>query len=180
MRPLPASRTRVLLNLPVAIPLFKMQHRCDNKMIRSFLEDTLNARLSMLVQTITTDSFRPVQDMKYQELQVHFYVSSIDTPSNTTTEAATTPEPIGVMKKTLFVVMPRHWTPQTYAVVINMTLKKTSFLTVETVQINGCSYLTINDVDHYFSLSKQIYKKLVDSSAYLGIRGGGGYGELYW
>ena len=73
-----------------------------------------------------------------------------------------------------------HWTPRTYAAAISMSLKKASFLSVETVKINGCHYLTINDVDHYFSLSKRIYKKLVDSSAYLDIHGGERYGDLYW
>jgi hypothetical protein len=176
MVPPPSSRSRVTLNLPVAIPLFEMQHRPVNETIRSFVDATLNARPSMpVVRTITTDFVRPVNDIKYQELQVHFHASSSIETTSTIQETTT-----GVVKKTFFVVMPSRWTPRTYAAAISMSLKKTSFLSVETVQINGCSYLTINDVDHYFSLSKRIYsKKLVDSSAYLDIQGGERYGELY-
>ena len=167
MIPLPSSRRRVMLNLPIAIPLFEMQHRPVNETIRSFVDNTLNAWASMPVWTITTDSLRPVKDIKYQELQVHFYVSSsIETTSSIQ-------ETTSVVKRTFFVVMPSHWTPRTYAAAISISLKKTSFLSVETILINGCNYLTINDVDHYFSLSKRIYsKKLVDSSAYLDVQGG--------
>jgi hypothetical protein len=176
MVPPPSSRTRVLLNLPVAIPLFEMQDRPDDETIRSFVDKTLNAQASMPVSTITTDSLKAVRYKKYQELEVHFYASSAES-----TQDARTPETTnGVMKKTFFFVMPSHWTPRTYAAAISMSLKKASFLSVETVKINGCHYLTINDVDHYFSLSKRIYKKLVDSSAYLDIHGGERYGDLYW
>jgi hypothetical protein len=86
-------------------------------------------------------------------------------------------EMTSVVKKTFFVVMPSRWTPRTYAAAISMSLKNISFLSVETVQINGCSYLSINDVDNYFS--KRIHKKLVDSSAFLDVCGGERYGKLY-
>ena len=171
--PPPSSRTRVLLNLPVAIPLFEMQDRADDETIRSFVHKTLNARASMPVSTITTDSLRPVPDKKYQELEVHFYASSVEPTQDARTSETTT----GVVKKTFFVVMPSHWTPRTYAAAISMSLKKVSFLSVETVKINGCHYHAINDVDHYFS-SKRIYSKLVDSSAFLDIQGGERYGDM--
>ena len=173
--PPPSSRTRVLLNLPVAIPLFEMQDRADNETIRSFVVKTLNAQASMHVLTITTDSLRPVADLKYQELELHFYASSIETRDSIREDDETS----RVGKKTYFVVMPSHWTPRTYAAAISMSLKNISLLSVESVQINGCSYLSINDVDHYFSSSKRIHKKLVDSSAYLDVCGGERYGELY-
>jgi hypothetical protein len=177
MIPPPSSRRRVMLNLPIAIPLFEMQDRADDETIRSFVVTTLNARASMPVLTITTDSLRAVRDKKYQELEVHFYASSVESTQDARTPETTT----GVVKKTFFVVMPSHWNPRTYVAAISMSLKKASFISVETVQINGCHYLTINDVDHYFSLSKRIYsKKLVDSSAYLDIHGGERYGDLYW
>jgi hypothetical protein len=174
MKPPPSSRTRVLLNLPVAIPLFEMQDRADDETIRSFVDKTLNARASMPVLTITTDSLRPVRDKNYQELEVNFYASSsIETTNSIMDEYEMT----SVVKKTFFVVMPSRWTPRTYAAAISMSLKNISFLSVETVQINGCSYLSINDVDNYFS--KRIHKKLVDSSAYLDVCGGERYGKLY-
>ena len=176
MRPPPASRTRVLLNLPVAIPLFEMQeHRPDEGTIRSFIESNLHARPSMPVQTITTDALRPVADLKYQELELNFYASSIETRDSIRDDEETS----RVEKKTFFVVMPSHWTPRTYAAAISMSLKNISLLSVESVQINGCSYLSINEVDHYFSSSKRIHKKLVNSSAYLDVCGGERYGELY-
>ena len=122
MIPPPSSRRRVMLNLPIAIPLFEMQHRPVNETIRSFVDDTLNARASMpVVRTITTDSLRPVKDIKYQELQVHFYASSsIETTS-------TIQETTSVVKRTFFVVMPSHWTPRTYAAAISMSLKRLLF-----------------------------------------------------
>jgi hypothetical protein len=174
MKPPPSSRRRVMLNLPVAIPLFEMQDRDDDETIRSFVFKTLNARASMPVLTITTDSLRAVSDKNYQELEVHFYSSSVESSQDSRTQDATN------VKKTFFFVMPSHWNPRTFAASISMSLKKASFITVETVQINGCHYLTINDIDHYFSLSKRMYsKKLVDSSAYLDIHGGECYGDLY-
>jgi hypothetical protein len=151
-----------------------MQDRADDETIRSFVDKTLNARASMPVLTITTDSLRPVRDKNYQELEVNFYaLSSIETTNSIMDEYEMT----SVVKKTFFVVMPSRWTPRTYAAAISMSLKNISFLSVETVQINGCSYLSINDVDNYFS--KRIHKKLVDSSAYLDVCGGERYGKLY-
>ena len=93
--PPPSSRTRVLLNLPVAIPLFEMQDRADNETIRSFVVKTLNAQASMHVLTITTDSLRAVRDKNYQELEVHFYASSVESNQDTRTPETTT----GAVKK---------------------------------------------------------------------------------
>jgi hypothetical protein len=174
MKPPPSSRRRVMLNLPVAIPLFEMQDRDEDETIRSFVFKTLNARASMPVLTKTTDSLRAFSDKNYQELEVHFYSSSVESSQDSRTQDTTN------VKKTYFFVMPLHWNPRTFAALISMSLKKASFITVETVQINGCPYLTINDIDHYFSLSKRMYsKRLVDSSAYLDIHGGECYGNLY-
>ena len=153
-----------------------MQDRADNETIRSFVVETLNAQASMHVLTIMTDSLRAVGDKNYQELEVHFYASSVQSNQDTRTPETTT----GVLKKK-FVVMPSHWNPRTYAAAISMSLQKASFLLVETVKINDCHYLTINDVDHYFSLPKRIFSHLlVNSSAYLDIHGGERYGDLYW
>jgi hypothetical protein len=173
MKPPPSSRRRVMLNIPVAIPLFEMQDRDDDETIRSLVFKTFNARASMPVLTITTDSLRAVSDKNYQELELHFYSSSVESSQDSRTQDTTN------VKKTFF-VMPSHWNPRTFSASISMSLKKASFITVETVQINCCHYLTINDIDHYFSLSKRYYsKKLVDSSAYLDIHGGECYGDLY-
>jgi hypothetical protein len=176
MKPPPSSRRRVMLNLPVALPLFEMQNSTssDDKTLRCFVDKTLNARVSMPVLTITTDSLRTVGDKKFQELEVNFYASSSIETTNSIVDGY---ETTSVLKKTFFVVMPSGWTPRTYAAAISMSLKNISFISVETVQINGCSYLSINDIDSYFS--KRIHKKLVDSSAYLDVLGGERYGKLY-
>jgi hypothetical protein len=182
MNPPPASRSRVVLNLKQPIKLFQMQHQEELTLvtIRSFLTETMHAHPSMFVSTITTDLLRDVEDSKYQELQVNFYSTS-GTGANTRMigEEATKEEPTSTTKLSFFVIMPCTWKPRTYMAALNLSLKKYAVLSVESVQINGRSYLTINDVNNYFVRYKTLHKKLIHSASFMNVRGGGRYGGQF-
>ena len=177
MKPPPASRRRVVLHLKAPVRLYQMQNGPTNETIRSFVTTTMNARPSMSVSTITTDVLRDIDDDgDYQELQVLFFASSVAGPSQestTTTKMRTNVVATTIMKLSYFLVIPRTWTPRQYLAVLSLSLKTYHVLSVETIQINGKSYLSINDVDQYFHLPEtESQKMLIESASYANVSGG--------
>ncbi len=93
--------------------------------------------------------------------------------STTTTKMRTNVVETTIMKLSYFLVIPRTWTPRQYLAVLSLSLKTYHVLSVETIQINGKSYLSINDVDHYFHLHETESKKmLIESASYANVSGG--------
>lgn len=163
------------MHLEAPVRLYEMQNGPTNETIRSFVKTTMNARPSMSVSTITTDVLRDIDDDgEFEELQVLFFASSVAGPSQeSTTTTKMTNVANTIMKRSYFLVMPRTWTPRQYLAVLSLSLKTYHVLSVETIQINGKSYLSMNDVDHYFHLHETESKKmLIESASYANVSGG--------
>jgi hypothetical protein len=179
LRPPPPSRTRAVLKLQQAVKLYEMQHQITLlSSIKSFVEETLDARPTMFVRTITTDSIRDCDENEMKQIQVNFYASSSDN-EDVTRERVPETTNIGIQKISFFFVMPSTWSPRMYLACLNFSISTYSVLSVETVRIKGRSYLSLNEVDHHFILFEVIQHKLVTSASFCNVEGGGGYGSKY-
>lgn len=180
LRPPPASRTRAVLKLQRAVKLYEMQHHVTSlTSIKSFIEETLDARPTMFVRTITTDSIIDCDENDMKKIEVNFYASTSDGEDDVTSERVGTTTNFGIQKISFFLVMPSTWSPRMYLACLNSSIRKYSVLAVETVVIKGRYYLSVNDINHHFILFEEIQRKLVTSAAFCNVKGGGKYGSKY-
>ena len=179
LRPPPASRTRAVLKLQRAVKLYEMQHHVTSlTSLKSFIEETLDARPTMFVRTITTDSIVDCDENDMKKIEVNFYAStSDDGEDDVTSERVGTN--VGIQKISFFLVMPSTWSPRMYLACLNSSIRKYSVLAVETVVIKGRYYLSLNDINHHFILFEEIQRKLGTSAAFCNVKGGGKYGSKY-
>jgi hypothetical protein len=68
----PATRHRAVLCLQDTIPLFEMQ-AYSSRNLEEIVWSSRNVTQSLMVRTITTDVWKPVDDPLYVELSVGFY-----------------------------------------------------------------------------------------------------------
>jgi len=105
LRPPPASRTRAVLQLQQAVKLYEMQHHHHVKSltsIKSFIEETLDARPTMFVRTITTDSIIDCDENDMKKIEVNFYASTSDGEDDVTSERVGTTTNFGIQKYLFF------------------------------------------------------------------------------
>jgi hypothetical protein len=158
--PPPASRHRGVLRLHKAVPLFNMQAFASRN-IMDILQSSREAKPTMLVQTITTDIWRQVEDCHYIELMVCFYSAKKDAK---------------VYK--LFLVLPVWWTPQIYLGALNYSLFSHSVISIERITLDSKRYASINEIHWLYSdgivpgSRRELFKMLRSSAAFLDIRGG--------
>jgi hypothetical protein len=78
------------------------------------------------LKTITTDLLSQVEDPRNVELLVSFYSPPEEDANN------------------FEVIMPRTWTPKMYLGVLNQSIRKNSLLTLESINVSGRNYTTMN------------------------------------
>lgn len=126
------------------------------------VQSSREAKITMMVQTITTDIRRQVNDcQQYIELMIRFYSETKD-----------------AKVYELFIVMPVWWTPQLYLGALNYSLSHCSVLSIEPITLDSKRYASINEIHWLFSdaifpgSEMELFKTLRSSAAFLGIRGG--------
>ncbi len=76
-------------------------------------------------------------------------------------------------KEDFKVTMLRSWTPKIYLGALYQSIKMNSLLTLESINISGQNYTTMNELNWLFPLQKDvIHTRLVTSASYLHLYGG--------
>ncbi len=157
-KPPPASRHRDVLLLRKDIPLFSMWVNSSVN-ARDIIVSSSNARLMMMVETISTNHVSRVNNPRYVGLMVSFYTWAVNykNPSK---------------KLTYKLIMPKDWTPRMYLGALNQPITNNAFLSLEAVALDQKSYATTNQLHWLFSLPfGVINRSLTASAAYLVVAG---------
>ncbi len=168
--PPPASQHRAVLHLHKAVPLFDMQ-ACTSQSIVDILQSSREATPTIMVQTISTDIHRRVEDCHYIELMICFYSTIKDSKVHE-----------------LFIVMPVWWTPQLYLGALHSSLSRHPVLSMEPITLDSKKYTTINEIHWLYSdgmapgSKRELFKMLRSAAAFLSVRGGtlNGKTQKYW
>ena len=158
-QPPPASRHRSVLTLDRVVSLFDMRANMSNN-IDDIIRSSRDARPIQRLTTITTDRMSQVEDPRYVELLVSFY-SPPEEESNF------------CIKNDFKVIMPSTWTPKMYLGALHQSIRTNSLLTLESIEVSGRNYTTMNELNWLFPIEKEVlHWKLVTSASYLHLHGG--------
>ncbi len=158
-QPPPASRHRSVLTLDRVVSLFDMRANMSNN-IDDIIRSSRDARPIQRLTTITTDRMSQVEDPRYVELLVSFY-SPPEEESNFR------------IKNDFKVIMPSTWTPKMYLGALHQSIRTNSLLTLESIEVSGRNYTTMNELNWLFPIEKEVlHWKLVTSASYLHLHGG--------
>ena len=160
-QPPPASRHRSFLTLDRVVLLFDMRANTSNN-IYDIMRSSREALPILKFTTITTDRLSEVkEDPRYLELQISFYSPAPEDNSKI------------FEKKDFKVIMPRSWSPKMYLGALYQSIRTNSLLSLESMNISGRNYTTMNELNLLFSLQKDIiHTKLLTSATYLHVHGG--------
>jgi hypothetical protein len=162
-QPPPASRHRSVLTLDhVVVPLFDMRANTSNN-IYDIMRSSREALPYQKLTTITTGRLSKVEEYPtYVELLVSFYSPA---PDDDDTD--------NFKKRDFKVIMLRSWTPNMYLGALYQSITTNSLLTLESINISGQNYTTMNELNWLFTLQKDIiHTPLVTSASYLHLNGG--------
>jgi hypothetical protein len=87
-----------------------------------------------------------VEDPRYVELLVSFY-SPPEEYSN-------------IIKNGFKAIMPRTWTPKMYLGVLHQSIRMNLILTLESIEVSGRNYTTMNKLSWLFPLQKEILHRI--------------------
>jgi hypothetical protein len=160
-QPPPASRHRSVLTLDHVVPLFDMRAN-TSKNVYDIMRSSKEALSIQKLTTITTDRLSKVEeDPTYVELLVSFYSPAPDDDTD------------NFEKRDFKVIIPRSWTPKMYLGALYQSITTNSLLTLESINISGRKYTTMNELNWLFPLQKDIIQtRLVTSASYLHLNGG--------
>jgi hypothetical protein len=106
------------------------------------------------------DRMSEVEDPMYVELLVSFYSPPEEDTNN-------------CVKNDFRVIMPRTWTPKMYLGVLHQSIRTNSILTLESIEVSGRNYTTMNELNWLFPLQKElIHSQLLTSASYIHLHGG--------
>jgi hypothetical protein len=158
-QPPPASRHRSVLTLDRLVPLFDMRANPSTN-IYDIIRSSRGAIPIQRLTTITTDRISQVEDPRYVELLVSFYSPPEEDANN-------------FIKNDFKVIMPRTWTPKMYLGALHQSIRTNSLLTLESIEVSGRNYTTMNELNWLFPIQKEIiHRRLVTSASYLHLHGG--------
>jgi hypothetical protein len=162
-QPPPASRHRSVLTMDHVVLLFDMGENMS-KNIYDIMRSSKQALPIQKLTTITTDRLSKVEeDPTYVgvELLVSFYSPAPDDDID------------NFEKRDLMVIIPRSWTPKMYLGSLYQSITMNSLLTLESINISGQKYTTMNESNLLFPLQKDIiHIWLVTTASYLHLNGG--------
>jgi hypothetical protein len=159
-QPPPASRHRSVLTLDCVVPLFDMRANTSNS-IDNIIRSSSEAVPIQNTTTITTDRMSQAEDPRYVELLVSFY------------SPPTKEDYKSYIKNNFKVIMPSTWTPKMYLGALHHSIRKNLLLTVESIEVSGRNYTTMNELNRLFKTQKEIiHRRLVTSGSYLHLQGG--------
>jgi hypothetical protein len=156
-KPPPATRHRAVMSLSAYVPLFDMRlHTSRN--LQEILESASKAEKLMLVMAVCTDRvYRVKEDPNYLELSIAFYPSDDNQPP----------------KSDVRVIMPCSWTPKMYLSALNKSIRKHTIILLESIEIGGRFYCTINELQWLFTATEEAtHSLLICSASYIRVSGG--------
>ena len=163
LKPPPASRHRAVLCLQQPLPLFEM-HAQRSRNLREIIWSSRRVKHSLMVRTITTDIWKPLDDPCYVELLVGFYPQE-DVENQ-----------YARLKIHHDVVVPASWTPKMYLGALSLSLSRHHVISLSMISLNGQKYKSLNDVHWLFSeaagTAQEINTSLVTSAAFVHVFGG--------
>jgi hypothetical protein len=156
--PPPTSRHWSVLTLHPVMSLFDIRSTTSSS-IYGIIRSSREAIPIQKLKTITTNRLSLVEeDPRYVELLVSIYSPPEDQDE----------------KNTDFkVVMPQTWSPKMYLGALNQSIRTNRLLSLESINLCGRNYTTINELNWLFPLKKEIiHMRLVTSASYLHLYGG--------
>ena len=98
------------------------------------MQSSREATPTLMVQTITTDIRRDVEDPRYKEILICFYPATRD----------------GDVAE-LFIVTPAWWTPQMFLGALNFSLSQHYIISMEPITIDSKRYTSSNEIHWLYS-----------------------------